>query len=225
MQVLIVEDEQRMAAVIRQCLEEEGHQALVAVTGEDGLALARVTSLDLIVLDVMLPGLDGFAVARTLRRERNQTPILMLTARDTDSDEIHGLNVGADDYLTKPFSLDVFLARVRAVARRGPIPAAVIIRVADLEIDTATRQVRRGGRFLSLTPKEYSLLELMARSSPRVLSRNKLIDAVWGFDAATSVNNLEAFIYHLRSKLELPGETRLIRTARGIGYSLSSEDV
>jgi DNA-binding response OmpR family regulator len=148
----------------------------------------------------------------------------MLTARDTDADLIQGLDLGADDYLTKPFSFDVFLARVRAVSRRGPIPSPVLIQVADLAIDTATREVRRGKRVLSLTPKEYSLLELLSRSSPRVLSRTRILETVWGFEAETSANNLEAFVHHLRSKIELPGEARLIRTVRGVGYSLRAED-
>ncbi len=224
MQVLIVEDERRMAKLLQQCLQEEGYRALAVHTGEEGLSFARATDFDLIILDIMLPGIDGFEVARRLRREGKQTPILILTARDADVDQIQGLDLGADDYLTKPFSLDVLLARVRAVSRRGPIPKPVIVQVADLEIDTATREVQRGGRKLNLTPKEYSLLEMMARSAPRVLSRDHLIEAVWGFDAETSANNLEAFIHHLRAKVELPGEPRLIRTARGVGYSLRTEE-
>jgi DNA-binding response OmpR family regulator len=224
MHILVVEDEPQMAAFIRQYLEEEGHHVAVASTGGSAVELAAAARFDLIVLDIMLPGIDGFEVARRLRRDRNQTPMLMLTARDADEDVIRGLDLGADDYLTKPFSFDVFLARVRAVARRGPIPAAVCLHIADLEIDTATREVRRGGRVLNLTPKEYGLLEFMARSSPRVLSRNTLIEAVWGFDGDVSTNNLEAFIHHLRAKLEHSGETRLIRTVRGVGYALHAEE-
>jgi len=224
MHILVVEDEPQMAAFVRQYLQEEGHHVVVASNGGSALDLAAAARFDLIVLDIMLPGIDGFEVARRLRRDRNQTPLLILTARDADDDVIRGLDLGADDYLTKPFSFEVFLARVRAVSRRGPIPSAVRLQIADLEIDTATRDVRRGRRVLSLTPKEYGLLEFMARSSPRVLSRNTLIEAVWGFDGDISANNLEAFIHHLRAKLEYPGESRLIRTTRGFGYSLRDED-
>lgn len=224
MHILVVEDEPQMAAFIRQYLEEESHHVVMAVNGTTALDFASSTPFDLIVLDIMLPEINGYEVARRLRRNNNHTPILMLTAKDADEDIVRGLDQGADDYLTKPFSFEVFLARVRAVARRGPIPTSVRIQVGDLEIDSATREVRRGGRLLTLTPKEYGLLEFMARSSPRVLSRNTLIEAIWGFHGDVSANNLEAFVHHLRVKLELPGEGRLIRTSRGIGYSLRPEE-
>ena len=223
MHVLVVEDEPRMAAVLKQGLNEEGHEAVVASKGREAFALARSEPFDLIVLDVMLPELDGFQITERLRTEKNQTPILMLTARDADEDIVRGLNAGADDYLTKPFSFDVFLARARAVSRRGPISEPVIYEVGDLIIHTATREVRRSGRIIRLTAREYSLLELLAKRSPRILTREAILERIWGFDGDVSVNNLEAYIHLLRSKLEQHGEDKLIHTVRGVGYCLRAE--
>jgi DNA-binding response OmpR family regulator len=224
MQILVIEDEPGMAAVLAQGLEEESYDVLTAEDGLKGLELARSAVFDLIVLDLMLPKLDGFQVARQLRQEGNQTPILVLTARDDVTDMVRVLDLGADDYLTKPFSFEEFLARVRAVSRRGPIPTQVILRVSDLAINTATREVTRSIRKVDLTAKEYKLLELLARQSPRVLSRDTILDAVWGFGAEVSPNNLEAFVRLLRSKIELAGEAKLIRTVRGVGYCLRAEE-
>src|SRR5579872_382222 len=223
MQVLVVEDEPRMAAVLRQGLTEDGHDTIVATRGSEGFALARSTPFDLIVLDVMLPELDGFEIAHRLRTERNQTPILILTARDADEDIVRGLNAGADDYLTKPFSFDVFLARVRAVSRRGPIAEPISYEIGDLIINTATREVRRSRRTIRLTAREYSLLELLAKRSPRILTRETILQKVWGFEGDVSLNNLEAYIHLLRSKLEQRGEVKLIHTIRGVGYCLRTE--
>jgi DNA-binding response OmpR family regulator len=224
MQILVIEDEPGMAGALAQGLEDESYNVLTAEDGQKGLELARSAPFDLIVLDLMLPKLDGFQVARQLRQEGNQTPILVLTARDDVKDMVRALDLGADDYLTKPFSFEEFLARVRAVSRRGPIPSQVVLRVSDLAINTATREVTRSGRNIDLTAKEYKLLELLARQSPRVLSRDAILDAVWGFGAEVTPNNLEAFVRLLRSKLELAGESKLIRTVRGVGYSLRAED-
>lgn len=223
MQILVIEDEQRMANLLRQCLTEEGHHVLVAYEGREGLELARSPGLDVIVLDLMLPGIGGLNIAETLRQEGNRVPILMLTARDAEEDIVRGLNAGADDYMTKPFSFDVFLARIRAVARRGPVSSPVSYRIADLVIDTATRHVQRKTRSVALTAREYDLLELLARSSPRVLTRDAIIQAVWGFDSDVSENNLEAFVHLLRAKLEYPGEPKLIHTIRGVGYVLRGD--
>jgi DNA-binding response OmpR family regulator len=222
MHILIVEDESRMAGLLSQALTEDGYYATVARNGPEGLALAVSSRFDLIVLDLMLPGLDGFEIAQTLRAAKNQTPILILTARDTDKDIVRGLNAGADDYLTKPFSFDVFLARVRAVSRRGPIAAPVSYEISDLVINTATRDVRRSGRPIRLTAREYSLLELLAKRSPRILTRDAIIQGVWGFRRDVSFNNLEAYVHLLRSKLEQEGEPKLVHTIRGVGYSLRS---
>ncbi len=224
MQILVIEDEPGMAGALAQGLEDESYNVLTAEDGQKGLELARAAPFDLIVLDLMLPKLDGFQVARQLRQEGNQTPILVLTARDDVKDMVRALDLGADDYLTKPFSFEEFLARVRAVSRRGPIPSQVVLRVSDLAINTATREVTRSGRNIDLTAKEYKLLELLARQSPRVLSRDAILDSVWGFGAEVTPNNLEAFVRLLRSKLELAGESKLIRTVRGVGYSLRAED-
>ncbi len=224
MQVLVVEDESRMAELLRQGLEEEGHSVILAGNGRDGLAMAEAHPFDAIVLDVMLPGLDGFSVARKLRAARNQTPILMLTARDTTADMVEGLNLGADDYLVKPFSFEVLLARLRAVSRRGPIPQPVELRFEDLLLKPASREVWRARRRLTLTRTEYALLELLLRRAGRVVTRESLIEAVWGFDSDVRNNTLDAFIRLLREKVEPAGEFKLIQTVRGVGYCLRREE-
>jgi DNA-binding response OmpR family regulator len=223
MQVLVVEDERRMAELLRQGLEEEGHSVVLAGDGKEGLAMAEAHPFDVIVLDVMLPEMDGFAMARKLRASRNQTPILMLTARDATADMIAGLNLGADDYLVKPFAFDVLLARIRAVSRRGPIPQLVTLQVQDLTLNPASREVARGGRRVSLTRTEYGLLELLMRRAGRVVTRENLIEAVWGFDSEVRSNTLDAFIRLLRDKVDVEGEAKLIHTVRGVGYCLRGE--
>ncbi len=223
MQVLVVEDERRMAELLRQGLEEEGHSVVLAGDGKEGLAMAEAHPFDVIVLDVMLPEMDGFAMARKLRASRNQTPILMLTARDATADMIAGLNLGADDYLVKPFAFDVLLARLRAVSRRGPIPQPVHLQVEDLTLNPASREVTRGGRRVSLTRTEYGLLELLMRRAGRVVTRENLIEAVWGFDSEVRSNTLDAFIRLLRDKVDVEGEAKLIHTVRGVGYCLRGE--
>jgi DNA-binding response OmpR family regulator len=223
MQVLVVEDELRMAELLRQGLEEEGHSVILAVDGTEGLAIAESHTFDVIVLDVMLPGIDGFSIARKLRASRNQTPILMLTARDATEDLVAGLNLGADDYLIKPFSFDVLLARLRAVSRRGPIPQPVLLHVQDLTLNPASREVARGGRRVALTRTEYSLLELLMRRAGRVVTRENLIEAVWGFDSEVRGNTLDAFIRLVRDKVDVAGEPKLIHTVRGVGYCMRGE--
>jgi len=223
MQVLVVEDERRMAELLQQGLEEEGHTVALAADGRAGLAMAESYPFDVIVLDVMLPGMDGFTVAKKLRSTRNQTPILMLTARDATHDVIEGLNLGADDYLVKPFSFEVLLARLRAVSRRGPIPQPVSMQVFDLSMNPASREVMRGKRRIMLTRTEYSLLELLMRRAGRVVQRETLIQAVWGFDSEVRNNTLDAFIRLLRDKVDTTGESKLIHTVRGVGYCLRAE--
>ena len=164
MQILVVEDERRMAELLRRGLTEEGHKVVVARDGADGFEIARSSAFDVIVLDVMLPRMDGVTITRRLRAGRNQTPVLMLTARDSAADVVLGLDCGADDYLTKPFSFDIFLARVRAVSRRGAIPRSVCLELADVRLNPATRDVTRGKHPISLTPREYGLLELLMRN-------------------------------------------------------------
>ncbi len=213
-----------MADLLRSALSDEGHLVTMATNGQQALALARTGRFDLLVLDLMLPGIDGFEVARQLRRAHIQTPILVLTARDRSQDIVAALDAGADDYLTKPFSLDVFLARVRAVSRRGEIPQAVCLETAGLSLNTATRAVTRAGLPILLTPREYSLLELLMRHKGRVLSRSVIVESIWGFDTEIEENTLDAFIRLLRNKIELAGAPRLIRTVRGIGYSLAEPE-
>jgi DNA-binding response OmpR family regulator len=224
MQVLVVEDEGRMAELLRQGLEEEGHSVVLAANGSDGLAMAEAHLFDAIVLDVMLPGLDGFSVARKLRAALNQTPILMLTARDATHDIVEGLNLGADDYLVKPFSFEVLLARLRAVSRRGAIAEPPVLQVADLTLNPAAREVTRGARRIALTRTEFGLLELLMKRAGRVVTRENLIESVWGFDSEVRSNTLDAFIRLLRDKVDAIGETKLIQTVRGVGYCLRVGD-
>ncbi len=220
MDVLVVEDDNRMADLLRQGLREEGFSVTVLHHGLEALRTAECCRFDVIVLDVMLPGIDGFTVARLLREARNQTPILMLTARDADRDVIAGLNLGADDYLTKPFSLDILFARIRAVGRRGPIAHPTVLRTGDLKIDEGTREVTRGLREIVLTKTEYALLLLLVRNAGRVLTRDAIIEKVWGYDSDIESNTLDAFVRLLRAKLEAPGEDKLLQTVRGVGYCL-----
>jgi len=221
MQILTVEDEAAMADLLRSALSDEGHIVTLASDGKQALALAHTGHFDLLVLDLLLPGIDGFEVARQLRRAHIQTPILVLTARDRSRDIVAALDAGADDYLTKPFSLEVFLARVRAVSRRGDIPQPVCLETAGLSLNTATREVMREGKQILLTPREYSLLELLMRHKGRVLPRSVMVESIWGFDTEIEENTLDAFIRLLRNKVEIAGAPRLIRTVRGIGYSLA----
>lgn len=220
MRVLLVEDDPKMAAVLERGLKEEGYSILIASDGRQGLEMAESCELDGIVLDVMLPKMDGFEVVRRLRRNQNPTPILMLTARDAVPDIITGLDRGADDYLTKPFSFEVLLARLRAIVRRGAKPRPVELRVAELALDPATREVVRGGQKITLTRTEYKLLECLMRRAGTVAPREVLIEDVWGFDGEIENNTLDAFIRLLRSKIDSGFEPKLLHTVRGVGYCL-----
>jgi DNA-binding response OmpR family regulator len=217
MQILVVEDERRMAELLKRGLSEEGHQVVVARDGAEGFEMAGASAFDVIVLDVMLPRMDGIAITRRLRDSHNQTPVLMLTARDAASDVVLGLDCGADDYLTKPFSFDVFLARLRAVSRRGAIPRPVCLEVADVKLDPATRNVTRGKEKIGLTPREYGLLEILMRNSGRVVGRETILESVWGYGCEVNENTLEAFVRLLRLKVD-SREPKLIHTVRGVGY-------
>lgn len=218
-QVLVVEDERRMAQLLERTLHEEGHQVVLARDGREGFEIARSSPFDVIVLDVMLPGMDGMAVARRLRDCRNQTPILMLTARDAAADIVHGLDSGADDYLAKPFSIDVLLARLRAVSRRGAIPRPMCLEIADVKLDPASRRVTRAGKLLGLTPREYRLLELLMRNPGRAISRDSILESVWGFGSEVTENTVEVFVRQLRLKVDTR-EPKLIHTVRGFGYMM-----
>ncbi|MEO7145521.1 MAG: response regulator transcription factor [Bryobacteraceae bacterium] len=223
MRILVVEDDPRIAALLGEGLSEEGHTVAIAAAGRQGCEMAEGESFDVIILDVMLPGMDGFSIAKRLRTGRNQTPILMLTARDAPADIVKGLDLGADDYITKPFSFDVLFARVRAVGRRGPIPQPVCFQVGDLRLNAGTREVGRGKRQINLTRTEYAILELLMKNAGQVVIRDRLIENVWGMDSEIEGNTLDAFVRLLRAKVEGPGEARLIQTVRGVGYSLREE--
>jgi DNA-binding response OmpR family regulator len=223
MRVLIVEDERAMAELLKRGLEEENHRAALAFDGVQGLELAKTYEFDAIVLDLMLPRVDGFEVARRLRHGGNQTPILILTARDAVPDIVKGLDLGADDYLTKPFSFEVFLARLRTVARRGSAPRPTCLRVADLTLDPGSRQALRGRREIRLSPTEYRLLELLMRKAGRVVTRTAIVEAVWGLENDVEENTLDAFVRLLRGKVDKGFSPKLIQTVRGIGYCLRAD--
>ena len=209
-----------MAAVLKKGLEADNHRVSLAFDGRSGLELASTVEFDVVVLDLMLPVIDGFEVARRLRKNDNQTPILMLTARDAVPDIVKGLDVGADDYLTKPFAFEVFLARLRSVARRGSTPRPTILQVGDLVLNPASHQVTRGDQEIHLSPTEFRLLELLMRRSGRVVRRDSIVEAVWDFDHDVEENTLDTFIRLLRSKVDRDPDHKLIQTVRGIGYTI-----
>ncbi|HEY6271943.1 MAG TPA: response regulator transcription factor [Terriglobales bacterium] len=220
MNILVVEDERKVAALLRTGLEDEGHSVGVAHTGPEGLALAKTAAWDTILLDVMLPGFDGFELLRQMRKAGLRAPVLMLTARDSTTDVVTGLNAGADDYLKKPFSFQELLARLVALARRGPATHSVELTVGDLRLDTGTHEVFRSGKPIQLTRKEYQLLEFLMRANGRVVSRSSIIQAVWGNSSEASDNTVEAIIKLLRKKIEDDHSRKLIQTVRGFGYRL-----
>ncbi len=213
-----------MAELLQSALSEEGYLVTLATDGEQALQLGYGSRFDLVVLDLMLPKVSGSEVLLRLRKAGIQTPILVLTARDAPADIVRALDSGADDYLTKPFSLNVFLARVRAVSRRGEIPQPLCLRAGSLTLNTATREVVRKDKQIVLTPREYSLLELLMRHKGRVLSRSVIVEAIWGYDSEVEENTLDVFIRLLRHKVELPEAPKLIRTVRGIGYCLQEQE-
>jgi len=224
--ILIVDDDTRVINALRRTLAYEGYSVSVAANGEAALAVARNKPPDLVILDLMLPGMDGLEVCRRLRAAGDGIAILMLTARDTVADRVAGLEIGADDYLVKPFALEELLARVKAVLRRHNPPdiAREVLQFEDLELDMATRQARRGNRTIELSTTEYELLAMFMRNPRIVLTRTVLMDRVWGNDFEGGPNVLEVYIGHLRSKLEQHGEKRLIQTVRGAGYVLRAMD-
>lgn len=224
MKILVVEDEKRMAQVLRKGLEEENHAVRVTGDGCEAFELATNNTFDLIVLDVMLPGMNGVEIARRLREDKRGLPILMLTARDSVPDVVKGLDAGADDYLTKPFSFAVLFARIRALERRAAVEPKLVMQLADLSLDVAQRRVFRGPREVSLTPKEFRLLEFLMRHEGRVASRRAIVEFVWG-PAAENVeeNTLDAFVRLLRRKIDEGESPKLIHTLRGFGYFLEAE--
>ncbi len=223
MRVLVVEDERRLARAVKVGLEAEGFAVDVAHDGTDGLWLAREHPFDAIVLDLMLPGVNGYQVCSTLREEGNWTPILMLTAKDGEWDQVEGLDTGADDYLTKPFSFPVLVARVRSVARRGAVERPTVLEVGDLRLDPAARRAWRGEEELSLTAREHALLAFLMRHPGDVVSKQQILDAVWDVAFDGDPNIVEVYVRHLRNKIDRPFGRGAIETLRGAGYRLASD--
>jgi two-component system OmpR family response regulator len=221
--LLVVEDEAKLAGLMRRGLREEGYAVDVAGRGEDALWMAEATGYDTIVLDVMLPGSDGFEVCRQLRRNGVWSPVLMLTARDAVEDRIAGLDSGADDYLAKPFSFEELLARIRALVRRAPAERPVVLEVDDLRLDPATRTAHRGDVALDLSPKEFAVLELFMRRPGRVLTRSELFDGAWDRAYERRSNVVDVYLRSLRAKVDRPFGRRSLETVRGVGYRLRSK--
>jgi heavy metal response regulator len=223
MRILLVEDEEKVSRFVVRGLTAESFAVDAALDGQTGLDLATTYNYDLIVLDLMLPGLNGSELLRRIRLNDHRVPILMLTARDAVADKVEQLEAGADDYLTKPFAFAELMARVKALLRRGSVERPSVLRVAELEVDRLTQQVRRASRRIELTAKEYALLEYLMANAGRVLSRTMIIDHVWdqSFDGATNI--VDVYVRHLRSKVDDGHDKKLIRTVRGVGYKISDE--
>jgi DNA-binding response OmpR family regulator len=221
--LLVVEDEPRMLELLRRGLTEEGHNVVCAADGSEGWELARAYEFDAVVLDIMLPKMNGFELAKKLRQRQIATPVLMLTAKDSVPDIVRGLDAGADDYLTKPFSFSELLARLRAVRRRATSRSHNRVQVGDLILDPESRDVSRAGASISLTRTENSLLERLMYRAGKVVPRRTLIESVWGFDREIEENTLDAFVRLLRQKVDREGMPRLILTVRGVGYMIREE--
>lgn len=223
MRILVIEDEHRIAQALRQGLEQEAYAVDTCFDGDDGLRTALADEYDLILLDVMLPGIDGITLCRQLRAQAVHTPVLLLTAKGQADDIVRGLDAGADDYLAKPFSFEVLLARVRALLRRPHDTQADVLSVADLTLNPSSREVSRAGQRIQLSVKEYGILEYLLRNQGRVVSKNNIITHVWDFDADVLPNNVEVFITYLRAKIDKPFQAPpLIRTVRGFGYTIEA---
>jgi len=219
-QILVVDDEPAVRTALDRALRLDGYDVDLAANGADALDALSAAGRDAVLLDVLMPGIDGLEVCRELRRRGDHTPVLMLTARDGVADRVAGLDAGADDYLVKPFHLEELLARVRALLRRSGPSAGTIMRVADLSLDPVGHEVRRGGRLIELTRTEYLLLELFLTNARQVLPREVIFDRIWGYDFGPASNCLEVYVRYLRRKTEAAGEPRLIHTVRGVGYVL-----
>ncbi len=223
--ILVVEDEHRLARLMKRVLEEEGHVVDLAADGDEGLTLGTAEGFDAIVLDVLLPGMNGFEVCRRIRKEGVQTPVLMLTARGAIEDRVAGLDAGADDYLTKPFAFEELLARLRALTRRAPaITSGGQLTIADLSMDLVRHEVRRGVRVVTLTGKEYALLEYLLRHPNQVLTRAQILDHVWGYDSDPGSSVVEIYVHYLRNKIDKGEKEPLLQTVRGVGYTLRTAE-
>jgi two-component system OmpR family response regulator len=221
MRVLVVEDERRLADGVRRGLEAEGFAVDVAATGTDGLWMARENSYSVILLDIMLPGISGYRICETLRAEQNWTPILMLTAKDGEWDQVEALDTGADDYLTKPFSFAILLARIRALLRRGAAERPAVLEAGDIRLDPSTRRVSRGDTVIDVTAREFAVLEYLMRHRGEVVTKRAVLDGVWDTDFEGDPNIVEVYIGHLRNKLDRPFDRASIETLRGAGYRLA----
>ncbi len=224
MKVLVVEDEPNISGFLTQGLSEAGYAVDLAEDGEEAIAYASVAEYDAIVLDIMLPKLDGLALLRKIRDKGVQTPVLMLTARDTLEDRVRGLDFGADDYLVKTFAFPELLARIRALLRRPPLQADSMLRIGDLELDVARREVARGGERIELSPREFSLLEYLMRHPNQVLTRTQIAEHIWSFDYMGGSNVVDVYVGYLRKKLTGGDGKQLIHTTRGVGYRMSGKD-
>lgn len=223
MRILVVEDEHRIAQAIKEGLEQESYAVDVCYDGQDGYDTASADDYDLIIMDVMMPALNGYEVTKKLRDEGNHTPILMLTAKDQNHDVIQGLDTGADDYLAKPFSFEILLARIRALLRRPHDAKSEVLEAGDLSLNPASHEVKRGGKPIQLSSKEYAVLEYLLRNQGKVLSKNNIMTHVWDFDADILPNNVEVFITYLRAKVDKPfNGPNLIQTVRGFGYKIEA---
>jgi len=223
MRILLVEDDVAIARSLKEGLEDEAYAVDVAYDGDEGYRTATADDYDVIILDVMLPEMNGYEVCRVLRQDGNQTPILMLTARDAERDIVEGLDMGADDYLAKPFSFEVLLARLRALLRRPNEKLEEVLRVGDLTLDPSLKKVTRASEEISLTAKEYAVLEYLMRNAGKVLSKEQIISHVWDFDADVLPNNVELFVMFLRRKIDKPFGSKLIHTVPGFGYKLEDK--
>ena len=223
MRVLLIEDDVTITRLLKEGLEDESYAVDVVNDGSEGYRTAAADDYDVIILDIMLPGMNGYEVCRSLRNDGNKTPILMLTARDAERDIVEGLDTGADDYLAKPFSFDVLLARIRALLRRPNEKLEEILQVGDLKLDPSSKKVTRASQEINLTAKEYGVLEYLMRNKGKVLSKEQIISHVWDFDADVLPNNVELFIMFLRRKIDKPFESKLIHTVSGFGYKLEEK--
>ena len=223
MRVLLIEDDITISRLLKEGLEDESYAVDVVHDGNEGYRTAAADEYDVIILDIMLPEMNGYEVCRALRNDGNKTPILILTARDTECDIVEGLDTGADDYLAKPFSFDVLLARIRALLRRPNEKLEEILQVGDLKLDPSSKKVTRASQEINLTAKEYGVLEYLMRNKGKVLSKEQIISHVWDFDADVLPNNVELFIMFLRRKIDKPFKSKLIHTVSGFGYKLEEK--
>jgi DNA-binding response OmpR family regulator len=223
MRVLVAEDKPRLANLLKRALLREGFDVALAMDGDQALHMGMMGGLDVLVLDVMLPGRDGFDVIRNLREAQQMTPAIMVTARDSMADIVHGLTLGADDYLTKPFSLEVLIARVRALSRRGPVTCPDDLRYSDLVLHRRTHELQRGDRRTTLTRTEFELVEMLMRRCGNIVPRDVLAEAGWGSDVDVSDSTIYVFMRSLRSKITQPGEEQILHTVRGVGYTLRAD--